>query len=121
MVSAWAILLRKFTKKGISFDVTWRDLTLGTRHAITGWRSKDFYESTINMIILTRGTSYRGLVPGVFVSMDGVGLTQSDVEFGDEIKDADGIYWEVKGQLPKRKGDTLDYYRVNLTELPLHV
>lgn len=108
-------------RAGYDFNVTRRALSFGSRHPITGWREKIFTESTIKLVIVSMGDVFsRHLPPGTFTRSSLVGRTKDTVAVGDEIKDGDEDYYEVKGNRKYKLGKTLFYYIVDLTELPLH-
>lgn len=62
---------------GLSLDVTRRALTLGVRDSTTGWYAKEYTESTIEMLIFTKGTTPSLLPPGSYVRYDALGITLS--------------------------------------------
>jgi len=106
-----------------NIDVTLLSLTVGnnaSRDDETGWRSKDFPESTIEMIVIPRGANSLHLVPGLFARIDAVGRTRDYAKIGDQIKTAAGMYYEVKAVRSNYVGDLLWHRDCDLTELPLH-
>lgn len=105
-----------------TFDVTWRDLSLGDRDSETGWRKKTFSESSIQMVIIPKGATDMMVVAGVYVRYNALGLTASVVSVGDEVKNADNVYYEVKTMSRWKIGSTgkVDHYQCDLVELPLH-
>jgi len=107
-------------RTGASLDVTWRALSLGERDSVTGWREKNWAESTIEMIIIPRAATSLAASSGVYVRLDAIGLTLSAVSVSDEIKDADNDYYEVKTVKKHKIGDQLFHYECSLTHLPLH-
>lgn len=90
----------------LSFNVTRRKLVLGTPDATTGWYTKSYTESTIEMIIFDRATSQFGLPAGTYIRLDAVGLTADPVEEGDQILTGPGVYYEVKGIKKHYLGDS---------------
>ena len=124
MGNVFDVLVKTFEAKSVSAtcDVTHYSLVLGDRDGVTGWREKTWNETTIKMIIILKGGSPSKLVPGTFVKYDAVGLTDTAVEEGDEIKLSTGEYYEVKSVYPilNVTPDRIDHYRCDLTELPLH-
>lgn len=103
----------------VSFNVTRRALTLGSRDGSTGWRAITFTPSTIEMIIQPRGSPFMHLLPGAFAREDAVGRTADTVEVGDQILDSFGTYYEVKAIKGWPIGDSLVYRDCDLAELPL--
>jgi len=102
------------------FRVTRRKLVLGSADSTTGWYEPSYTESTIEMIVLPRGSQYLHLVPGVYVREDAVGLAADPVLVGDQIKTVGGVYYEVKTIKPWYFGDSFMYRECQLAELPLH-
>lgn len=105
-----------------TFDVTWRDLSLGDRDSETGWREKSYSESSIQMVIIPKGAADMMVRAGVYVRYDALGLTATAVSAGDEIKNADNVYYMVKTVSRWKLGSTgkVDHYQCDLTKLPLH-
>lgn len=115
----WESLKRTFSKQG-SLDVTLRTLSLGDRDSDTGWRAKTYSDSTIQMIIATRDARQILLRTGTYVRKDAVGFTDTPVKIADEIQ-LGTLYYEVDAVRPhKITPDRTEYYKCDLTELPLH-
>jgi hypothetical protein len=115
---AWNKLKKAVTSMGLTLNVTKRALTLGSADAITGWYAKSFTESTIEMILVQKGSTSSFLPPGTYVRTDALGLTADTVEEGDEIL-ANSKYYEVKTVRPHYLGDSFYYRECDLTLLPL--
>jgi len=119
----WADVIAEFTDvTGVSnCNVTLRSLSLGVRDTITGWRAKSFSESTIEMIIISRGANAMHLIPGLYAQTDAVGRTRNEtINMGDEVKTAADVYYEVKVIHDIHIGDLLWHRDCDLAELPLH-
>lgn len=115
----WEHLKRSFSKQG-SLDVTLRTLTLGDRDEETGHRAKSYGESTIQMIIATRGARQILLHTGTYVRKDALGFTNRLVKVGDEVR-VGSTYYEVDAvRSMKITPSLLEYYKCDLTELTLH-
>lgn len=116
----WDQLAIKFINAtGASLDVTWKKLTLGEADSATGWYETEYTDSTIEMIILPRGSPYMHLAPGSYVREDAVGLTADVVVSGDLIETSDGVCYEVKGVRKQSVGTSFFYRECDLTLLPL--
>ena len=114
-------ILKRFESARGSCDVTRRALTLGTRDTITGWRAKNYSETTIKMVIIPRGATSSAVAAGTYVRLDAVGLTATSVNEGDEIKTSKSVYYEVKTRREHcLTPDTVEYYENDLTKLSLH-
>jgi len=121
MGQLWNNLLRTFEDARGSCSVTRRALSLGNRDSETGWRVKSYSETTIKMIIIPRGATSLAVKAGTYVRLDAVGLTITSVKEADEIKTSGGTYYEVKTiRNHSLTPDTVEYYEVDLTKLPLH-
>jgi len=103
-----------------SIDVTLRSLSLGDRDTVRGWREKSFSESTIEMIVISRGANSLHLIPGLYAQNDAVGRTRDSLEIGDEIETAANVYYEVKTIRNNYVGDLLWFRDCDLAELPFH-
>ena len=114
-------LVRSFEDEGGSCDVTRKALILGDRDSETGWRAKNFSETTIKMIIIPRGATQSALKAGTYVRLDAVGLTDTLLSEADEVKTSGGTYYEVKAiRNHSITPDTVEYYECDLTKLRLH-
>jgi len=103
-----------------SFEVTRSALSFGERDPVTGWYEKNYTESTIDMIIITRDAQKEALQLGCWVNLDALGLTDSQVEVGDLITDDSDTVWEVKAVKPIKIGDKVKFFKCDLKELPLY-
>jgi len=91
-------------------------LSLGSQDATTGWYAKSFSESTISMVILRRGQSFSAGGVGFYAVYDYTGFTADTVAEGDEIKDADSVYFTVKTVGAEKWGDQLSHYVCELVK-----
>ena len=119
MSLAWNNFLKAAERLG-SCAVTRRALSLGAQDSTTGWYAKSFAETSIKMFIVSRAASSTHLPPGVYVRTEYLGLTRDTVALGDEIKDADNDYYEIKTIRKHKIGATLYFYECDLTLLHLH-
>lgn len=104
----------------LDVEVTRRKLQLSaTRDTITGWYTKEYTDSTIEMLIMPRSSSFVSAVFGTYARTDFIGFTQDGVEIGDEIAQGEH-YYEVKDHRPQRIADSFSHREVDLTLLPLH-
>ncbi len=104
----------------ISFDVTRRALSLGSIDSITGWYAKTFTETTIEMIILPRGSSFHLLGMGYHAKHTLSGFTQDPIVEGDELYDSANIYYEVKSVEDTYLANTFMFRECELSKLPIH-
>ena len=116
----WSRSITRFKNLPIDPDVTRRALVLGARDATTGWRSKNYTETPIEMIIKSATARNLAITPGVYVKLDTTSSTISLIEPGDEVKTLGGQYFEVKTVKPHWLGDKLVKHECDLTLLPLH-
>lgn len=117
----WTKFIQKFKKTGADPDVTHYVLSLGSQHATTGIYTKSYAAgATIEMAIVGRATQTFLSGMGLFVRADAVGITDSAVSEGDEIKDASSTYYRVETVKPHYFGDVLIFYEAQLTHLPFH-
>ena len=117
----WDSFLRRFKQIGGNPDVTHYVLSLGAQHATTGQYARSFAAgATIQMIIVSRSSITFLVGTGIFVRADAVGVTDTAVSQGDEIKDDGGTYFRVETVKPHYFGDTVMFYEAQLTHLPFH-
>ena len=122
MGDLWNRLVKSFETARGSCDITRRTLSLGVRDSVTGWRVKSYVETTIKMVIIPRGATQSALKAGTYVRLDAVGLTDTLLSEGDEVKTSGGTYYKVKAvRNHSLTPDVVEYYEVDLTKLPLHV
>jgi len=111
---------RRGFKGNPSFDVTHSALLLGDRDTTTGWYSKNYSESTIQMIIIQKESQSMALKMGYYVNLDALGLTIDTVKVYDLITDIFNRTWEVESVKPIIVGDTVKYFKCDLKEMPLY-
>lgn len=80
----------------VSFNVTRRAPTLGSRDSWNGWRTISWSETTKEMIIIPRGATQLAMVAGVYPRLDAVGITADAFEEGDQVKDSVNDYWDIE-------------------------
>lgn len=90
-------------------EVTRRLLWLSDRDAWTGWRARNWSTSTIDMVIVKRGSRSLAHIAGVYPVLDAVGLTADAVVRGDQILDKNGDYWDVESVEPHYWLDSFVY------------
>lgn len=103
-----------------ALNVTRRALTFGSRDSWCGWRAVTWTTSAIEMVILTRGTSYAYLMPGFYPRLDAVAFTGTAVVAGDQILDAASDYWSIQTVQPVKVGSTVVCYACDLTYLSVY-
>jgi len=104
----------------LSFNVTRRALSLGDADTVTGWYAKTFTNSTVEMIIRPKGSTFMMLGMGFYARYAQTGYTQDPVVEGDEIKDAQNVYYEVKSIEEHFLGDNFFFRECELMKLPIH-
>ena len=112
-------VLRLLEVEGANFTVTKRALTLGdTQDAITGWYGKSFTEdAAVKVIILPKGSALVGLPVGYYASYAHTGFTLTSFTVGDEVKDQNNVYYQVKTVVPIYFGNTrLSHYVLELDQ-----
>jgi hypothetical protein len=115
----WDKLLQQFQNMA-SQDITRRTLGLGARDGTTGWRSKNYTETTIKGILVPRAASQLALQAGTYVRLDALFFIADGLKVGDEIKTAANIYHEVKTIREHWLGDSFYFRECDLTLLPFH-
>lgn len=104
----------------LDVEVTRRKLGLSAaRDTVTGWYTKEFTPSTIEMLIMPRTSSFVSAVFGTYARTDFIGFTQDGVVIGDEVL-LGSNYYEVKSTRPQRIADSFSHREVDMTFLPLH-
>lgn len=104
----------------VSFDVTRRALSLGSRDSWSGWRAKTWNETTIEMVIVLRGATQLALMAGFYPRLDAAGRTADVVAVGDQIKDANNDYWDVETVSDVYWGDSFVFRECDLTKSILY-
>lgn len=105
----WGKLLERVKAGGLSADITRRALSLATRDGWTGWRTKRWSTSTIEMVLVKRGARQLASLAGVYPVLEAVGLTADPVVVGDQILDGQGNYWDVEAVEPLYWLDSFDH------------
>jgi hypothetical protein len=103
----------------VSYEVTWRDVTYGTQNTITGWYSRTYTESTVDMVFLRELPTRFPLPAGVEVRGEIPVAHIQPMEPTDEIKRS-VTYYEVVSTSPVKLGNSLICYMSQLHELPYH-
>lgn len=104
-------------KSGKSADVTRRTLTLGNADTVTGWYAKSFANSTIKMILQSKGASFNSGAMGFYARYPLTGFTSTEVVEGDEIL-VNSKYYSVKTVTPILINAVVDHYQVELEYRP---
>ena len=105
---------------GLDLTVTHRKLSLDSpADSITGWYTKSFSESNIDMHTESKNASPRQLPAGLFVRHDHAGRTPDPVWEGDEIQKGSDFY-EIKTVLPADIADSFLWRDCGLVHLPFH-
>lgn len=114
-------LLTKVKQLGANVNVTHYTLTLGAADAVTGLYAKSWSAgTTIEMIIIGKGAQQILTGTGIYVRTDAAGFTKTVTCEGDEIKDANNLWFLAESVMPHPVGDIIVFYTVNLVYLPLH-
>jgi len=97
-----------------------RKLQLGVRDSVTGWYDKYYApDVTIEMLIISRGTSSYAIAVGSYVRLDALGLTADEIRIGDEVEQ-EATYYEVKAIRDHRIANSFSHRECDLTQLPMH-
>lgn len=119
----WNALVKAFEQIGVC-GVTKRKLSLGVRDSTTGWKAKTWTESTIQALIIPKGSTHMNLPAGSYVRSDLLLFTRQGLDEGDEV--LLGVkYYEVKAvrehwQGAPNMGGNFCYREADLTYLPFH-
>lgn len=100
-----------------SFAVTRGMLSLGNRDATTGWPSKSFSDSTINMHIERRGDTRTVFSAGRLHNYEATGFTDDEIFEGYHITHADGTVFEVEEKVQFWHGDNFVYQACGLKQI----
>lgn len=100
----------------VSFNVTRRAVSLGSRDSWSGWRAITFTETTKDMVIIPQGASQLILMAGVYPRLDAVGLTADAFAVGDQVKDSVNEYWDIKSIRDMYWGDSFIYRECDLVQ-----
>jgi len=121
-IPKWDDLIKAVEAVGgtVSTNITRRALSLGDQDAVTGWYAKEWTETTIQMLILSRASTSLALAAGTYVRGEYTGLSVDPVVEGDEVKDSNNDYFEVKTTKPHKWGNSLIYWESDLTLLSMH-
>lgn len=118
-INQWTTLLKQF--EGVATcEVTRRKLILTSQDSTTGWYEKTWVESTSDGILIPKSATNLTLPTGTYVRLDYLYLTADPFEEGDEIRDANNNYYEVKAVKPYYIGNSFFRRECDLTTLPLH-
>jgi len=104
-------------QSGKSANVTLRTLTLGNADSITGHYAKSFAESTIKMLIQSKGSPFSYNGAGFYSRYPLTGFTSTAVLAGDEIKIGSN-YYSVKSVPPTFICAEIDHYQAELEYRP---
>jgi len=117
----WSTLKKVFGNIG-NIEITRRVLSLGSRDSTTGWRAKSWTESIIDMFIIPQSAQSLAAAAGYYVRTDALGLMNPSEEIlvGDEVKNSNDEYYEVKTAPSPGIGDKRALYRCDLKKMPLH-
>lgn len=117
-----AVLARiKTVEPTASFEVSHYVLSLGDADATTGHYAMEYAApATIEAIIVTKGTQQSIMGMGYHVRRDALAFTLTAVVDGDEIKDANNLWFKVDAVRPVPAGDANVTYVADLVYLPLH-
>jgi hypothetical protein len=100
-------------------DLTRYELSLGSRDETTGWRNKEYAETTIEGVIQPKGASFGSLGAGGYAVYDHTGFIPMTISEGDLLKDADNKYYMIK-TCPEVwvTNKFIGYYPCDLAKLP---
>lgn len=101
---------------GHSFAQILYRLELLDQDTVTGQYRRGYIPSTVSMVIIAKGTSYRHIHPGFFGGKNALAITDNDVNEGDVVKDNAGFYYTVLGRSPVFWGTTFGWYECPLKE-----
>lgn len=79
-----------------NFNVTRLSYQLGTRDPWSGWRHKNWTQSMIDMILVSKGAKRLNSVAGVYPILDVAGITEENMRPGDLILEDDGKTYRVE-------------------------
>ena len=104
---------------GTSISVTHRRLRLGDENTTYLWYEKSYDDSTVDMIIIPKGSRELALQAGSYVRTDALGLTQTGMFPQDEVK-AGSDYYEFKAAREVNWLNSFSHREVDLSLLSLH-
>jgi len=117
----WSTLKKIFGNIG-NIEKTRRALSLGSRDSTTGWRARSWTESIVDMFIIPQSAQSLATAAGYHVRTDALGLMDPSEEIlaGDEVKNSNDEYYEVKTAPSPGIGDKRALYQCDLKKMPLH-
>lgn len=80
----------------MDFSVTRLSYSLGTRDTWTGWRKKQWTQSIIDMVLLSKDPRRLNSIAGIYPIRDMAGITEESMRAGDIIKEKDGTPYRVE-------------------------
>lgn len=116
----YAIVKARLETLGADFAATTYALQVGDADTTTGVPALTYGEATeIEAIILSRAATQILQGTGLYVKLDALGLTQTALNEGDRVKDADDNMYTVVTVQPNMVGDILAYYSLELVYQPM--
>lgn len=74
-----------------------RELKLSPfRDSTTGWNYHTYWDREIVMVVVPQGATQLQTETGLYPKLDAIGVTQSPIRMGDQIKTSDGGYYKVE-------------------------
>ncbi len=104
----------------MNLQVTKREMSLGSRDSVTGWRAISWATKTIEVIIFERGVTSSALPVGSYVRLDALGMTTDGLEEGNQILTDNGVYYDVEAVKEIFVGDSFYRRDCDLVKLPLY-
>ena len=102
------------------FDMTRRELSLGSQNSTTGYYAATYTDKTITGLMIEKGNTKLQLAAGSFVNYDATLLTADVVLVSDQIKTQENVYFEVMSVTEKSVGDSFLYRECDLAKIPLY-
>lgn len=116
----YGIVKTRLETLGADFTVTYYSIQIGDADSTTGVPAVTYSSGTeAEIIILSKAATQILQGTGLYVKLDALGLTQTALNEGDRVKDADDNMYTITAITPNSVGDILAYYSLDLVYQPM--
>lgn len=116
----YTIVKTRLETLGADFTATYYSIQIGDASSTTGVPAVTYAAGAeAEIIILSKAATQILQGTGLYVKLDALGLTQTALNEGDRIKDADDNMYTIISIMPNSVGDILAYYSLDLVYQPM--